>query len=101
LKNFNENENGLRDHGIFGLPFEAEESELVLVPLPWEATVSYATGTASEPEAILNASQQIDLYDPLHSTAWQQGIAMLPQDTNILEKNKIILQLSFYSTSIS
>ncbi len=89
LKNFNENENGLRDHGIFGLPFDEEESELVLMPLPWEATVSYATGTANGPEAVLNASQQIDLYDPLHPTAWQEGIAMLPQDVNILEKNKI------------
>jgi agmatinase len=76
LKNFNENENGLRDHGIFGLPFGEQESNLVLVPLPWEATVSYKTGAGDGPKAILDASQQIDLYDPLNPGAWREGIAM-------------------------
>ncbi|MFN4181517.1 MAG: agmatinase family protein [Candidatus Paceibacteria bacterium] len=88
LKNFNENENGLRDHGIFGLPFEVEESELVLVPLPWEATVSYVTGTAKGPDAVLEASQQIDLYDPLHPTAWREGIAILPKDESMVKENR-------------
>ncbi|KKR79069.1 MAG: Arginase family hydrolase, arginase/agmainase/formiminoglutamate hydrolase [Candidatus Nomurabacteria bacterium GW2011_GWA2_40_9] len=88
LENFNENENGLRDHGIFGLPFSPEESELVLLPLPWEATVSYATGTASGPQAILDASQQIDLYDPLCIDGWRSGIAMLDISSSILQKTR-------------
>ncbi len=87
VKNFNENENGLRDHGIFGLPFFEEESELVLLPLPWEATVSYAIGTASGPKAILDASQQIDLYDPLNPDAWKEGIAMKDISADILFKS--------------
>lgn len=102
LKNFNENENGLRDHGVFGLPFGAEESELVIVPLPWEATVSYATGTAAGPDAVLAASQQIDLYDPLHPAAWQEGIAILQKDTaidkaNIETRAKVDLYLKEYA----
>lgn len=87
LENFNQNENGLRDHGIFGLPFSVEESELVLVSFPWEVTVSYATGTAGGPEAILDASQQIDLYDSLYPNGWKNGIAMLPPSLSILEKS--------------
>lgn len=90
LENFNENENGLRDHGIFGLPFLPEESELVLLPLPWEATVSYATGTAGGPQAILDASQQIDLYDPIHPVGWKEGIAMLEIQPEMLSQNKEI-----------
>ena len=88
LENFNENENGLMDHGVFGLPFSPEESELVLLPLPWEATVSYTTGTASGPQAILDASQQIDLYDPLHIDGWKNGIAMLDISSSILQKTR-------------
>lgn len=88
LKNFDQNENGLRDHGVFGLPFGTEESELVLVPLPWEATVSYKAGAADGPKAILDASQQIDLYDPLNPNAWKEGIAMLDIPSQILFKNK-------------
>jgi agmatinase len=88
LKNFNENENGLRDHGVFGLPFGVEESELVLLPLPWEVTVSYATGTASGPKAILEASQQIDLYDVLNIDAWKKGIAMFEISEDIILNGK-------------
>ena len=76
LVGFNPNENGLRDHGIFGLPFTPDESEIVLIPLPFEATVSYSAGTESGPKAILNASQQIDLNDILDPDGWQNGIAM-------------------------
>ncbi|MBQ8172491.1 MAG: agmatinase [Mailhella sp.] len=33
------------------------------MPVPYEATVSYAGGTANGPEAILDASDQLELYD--------------------------------------
>lgn len=88
LANFNPNENGLKDHGIFGLPFSHDESELVLVPLPWEATVSYTTGTADGPQAILEASQQIDLYDPLNPTAWKEGIALVEVYNGLISQSK-------------
>jgi len=73
---FNPNENGLRETGIFGLPFEVPESLIVLLPVPWEATVSYTEGTANGPEAILKASRQIDLYDEILPGGWKMGIAM-------------------------
>ncbi|MFA6386290.1 MAG: agmatinase family protein [Candidatus Paceibacterota bacterium] len=88
IKNFNQNENGLTSHGIFGLPFGEEESKVVLVPVPWEATVSYHGGTAEGPKAILDASQQIDLYDNLYQNGWQEGIVMQDIPTSIFYNNQ-------------
>lgn len=66
------------DNGqLFGLPFNFEESAVVLLPVPWEVTVSYAPGTANGPAAIRQASQQVDLYDPSLPNAWQYGYYML------------------------
>jgi len=62
--------------GIFGLPFTSSEARIIIVPVPWEVTVSYTPGTAKGPQAILNASPQLDLYDEFVGNVWQQGIAM-------------------------
>jgi agmatinase len=64
--------------GIYGLPFTAEVARVVLIPVPWEATVSYGTGTADGPAAILRASRQVDLLDRETGRPYQTGIAMLP-----------------------
>ncbi len=66
------------DAGIFGLPFSAQEAELVLVPVPWDATTSYRAGTHRGPGAILTASHQLDLYDIDLGEPWRAGINMLP-----------------------
>src|SRR5207244_409014 len=49
--------------GIYGLPHSPEEARVVVVPVPFEATCSYGGGTARGPEAILEASRQVDLFD--------------------------------------
>lgn len=89
IKNFNPDENGLRDSGIFGLPFDVDEAQIVLVPVPWEATVSYREGTANGPDAILKASYQIDLYNPLLPNGWHAGFAMDKIPHHILEANAV------------
>jgi agmatinase len=38
-------------------------ARVVVLPVPYEATVSYGSGTANGPRAILTASQQVELYD--------------------------------------
>ncbi len=38
-------------------------ARVVVLPLPYEATVSYGGGTAQGPAAIIQASQQVELYD--------------------------------------
>lgn len=63
---------------LFGLPFTPENARLVLIPVPWEVTVSYTAGTARGPQAILNASTQVDLFVSDVSDAWKYGVAMLP-----------------------
>ncbi len=46
-----------------------------LVPVPWEATVSWGTGTADGPRALLDASQYVELWDEeLRTEAWTAGI---------------------------
>ena len=64
--------------GIYGLPFTPEESRVVLLPVPWEATVSYGGGTAAAPQAILDASRQVDPLDREVGRPWEAGLAMLP-----------------------
>jgi agmatinase len=64
--------------GIFGLPHSEEESLVVLVPVPWEATTSYGGGAAEGPRAILDASKQVDLFDLDVDRPYQHGIHMLP-----------------------
>lgn len=64
--------------GIYGLPSTPEQAQVVLIPVPWEATVSYGSGTAGGPAAILKASRQVDLLDRETGRPYEAGIAMLP-----------------------
>ncbi|PIN86638.1 agmatinase [Candidatus Woesearchaeota archaeon CG10_big_fil_rev_8_21_14_0_10_44_13] len=40
-----------------------DKSKVVILPAPYEGTVSYGSGTAKGPSAILEASKQVELYD--------------------------------------
>jgi agmatinase len=71
------------DANIFGLPCDEKNSQVILIPVPWEVTVSYGKGTASGPGIILRASKQIDLYQQDIFKAWQLGIYYLPIDQKI------------------
>lgn len=64
--------------GIFGLPDSPADARVVLLPVPWEATVSYGSGTADGPAAILRASRQVDLLDRETGKPYESGIALLP-----------------------
>ena len=73
--------------GIFGLPSSPESAAVVLIPVPWEATVSYRAGTAGGPEAILSASAQVDLFDRETGRPYERGIALLPIPAWLREKS--------------
>jgi agmatinase len=92
LTNFDPNSVGLKTNNIFGLPFSIDESELVLLPVPWEVTVSYRNGTARGPENIFKESLQIDLYDADVPDAWKKGYFMLAEDKNIRKKSNYLRQ---------
>ena len=34
------------NNNIFGLPTNEDDSRLIIIPVPWEVTVSYGSGTA-------------------------------------------------------
>lgn len=44
-------------------PLPVKEAEAVVLPIPYEATVTYGSGTRHGPEALLAASRQVELWD--------------------------------------
>jgi agmatinase len=64
--------------GIYGLPDDAESARVIVVPVPWAATTSYGGGAERGPEAVLEASKQVDLYDAETGKPYEAGISMLP-----------------------
>ncbi len=87
LTNFDANAAGNPNNNIFGLPFTEEESRLVILPIPWEVTVSYNAGTARSAEHIFKASLQVDLFEPEFSDGWKEGFFMRTPDKKILLKS--------------
>jgi agmatinase len=63
---------------LFDMEIDYNDAEVIVIPVPWEVTISYHTGTANAPEAILKASEQIDLYDLDVPYSELPGIHMLP-----------------------
>ncbi len=76
IKQFDPNSPGDVNAQVYGLPFTCEEADIVLVPVPWEVTTSYGGGTSKGPEAIFDASFQVDLFHPEFPSLWKRGIAM-------------------------
>jgi len=84
LSQFDPNSVGILSNNIFGLPFNEEDAKLVLLPVPWEVTVSYSNGTARGPEQIFKASFQVDLLDPDVKDGWKKGFFMREPDKHML-----------------
>lgn len=79
---------GQANGNLYGLPFSPDEANVVIIPVPWDVTVSYADGCAKGPEAILEASPQLDTYDPDIEEAWYIGLAMQPIDEKWQDRSK-------------
>jgi agmatinase len=75
------------NNNIFGLPFTEDEAALVLLPVPWEVTVSCSAGTARAPEHIVKAALQVDLFDADCKEAWKQGFYVKETDRKLLLKS--------------
>lgn len=72
---------------IFGLETAKKDAQLVLIPVPWEVTASYGSGTSSGPELIFEASSQVDLYDIEVKNAYECGYYMLPVPQKMKKEN--------------
>ncbi len=87
LRPFDPDAAAVGDTGIYGLPFTPEESRVVIVPVPFEATTSYGGGTSNGPAAVFEASKQVDLFDQETGRPYEAGIAMLDVPQQILDWN--------------
>ena len=103
LSQFDPNGVSIPNNNLFGLPFNENDAQLIVIPVPWEVTVSNKAGTARAPEHIISASLQVDLYDSECSNSWKKGIYMQQVDKKILLKNDYLrkeneLYLNFINT---
>ena len=87
LSQHDANSLGNPNNNLFGLPTDEQNARLVIVPVPWEVTVSYSAGTARAADNILKASLQVDLYDADYHDCWRQGFFMREVDKKILLKS--------------
>ncbi len=87
LSGFNPNAVSNPNNNIFGLPFTEEDAKLVILPVPWEVTVSYGAGTARAADHIFKSSLQVDILDVDGVTGWKQGFFMKEIDKKILFKS--------------
>jgi agmatinase len=93
IRNFDPNTGGYAGH-LFGLPFSHETSSLVIIPVPWEVTVSYHSGAALGPASVLQASTQVDLFVKDIPDAWKLGVSMLPVPQDLLEESARLREMA-------
>ncbi|PKP01510.1 MAG: agmatinase [Bacteroidetes bacterium HGW-Bacteroidetes-6] len=87
LFSFNPDNNFSKNNGIFGLPANSDSAGIIVIPVPWDVTTSYRDGTSFAPEAILEASYQIDLFDPQLPDEWKKGVYYQHFDEWIMDLN--------------
>ncbi len=74
------------DNGTyFGMPCSPEDAALVLVSAPWDATAPEGSSSSYAPDAVIEESMHMDLYDPLSPDEWRKGIATADIDYTIQE----------------
>jgi agmatinase len=87
LSHFDPNGPSNPNNNIFGLPFPENDARVVILPVPWEVTVSFTAGTARAADHILKASLQVDLFDADNQNCWREGFYMRESDKKVLMKS--------------
>lgn len=75
---FDPNGVGIANGNLFGFPVSENDADIVIIPIPWDATASYGKGTSDGPQAILDASTQLDFYHPKLDKAFETKVFMTP-----------------------
>lgn len=73
---------------IYGLPTTVEDAALVIIPVPFDATTSYQPGTHRGPQAVFDASVQVDFLDLSLGYTGEPSLAMLPVDDQLVAWNR-------------
>lgn len=89
---FDPNGVGIANGNIFGFPVTENEADIVIVPVPWDATASYGKGTSDGPQAILDASTQLDFYHHRLPQAWNTKVFMTPISHEMKEINDTLCE---------
>lgn len=87
LLQFDPNSVGNPNNNVFGLPFSEEDARLIILPVPWEVTVSYGAGTSRAAEHVSKSSKQVDVFDTDGNHGWKQGFYMKDVDRRMLMKS--------------
>lgn len=72
---------------LFGFPCSPKDADLIIVPMPWDVTVSYSAGTSLGPQAILDASVQLDFELYGVEKPWSFPVAMIEND--LFDRNNV------------
>jgi agmatinase len=75
---FDPNGVGVANGNLFGFPITEGDADLVIIPIPWDATASYGKGTSNGPQAILEASTQLDFFHPRLNKAYETRVFLTP-----------------------
>jgi agmatinase len=90
---FNPNTIAIPNGNFFGFPYTVEESDIVLISVPWDVTTSYRAGTSKGPEAIKAASVQLDFFDFDVERAWETRISTEVLNDTVVVANKTYRKL--------
>lgn len=87
-KRFDPAATGVKNGRYFGFPYSLEEAETVVYPVCWDVTTSYGGGASKGPEAILEASPQLDFFDFDYPRAWENRIGTHPGNALCQENDR-------------
>jgi agmatinase len=73
---------------LFGLPTTRERANIIVTPIPFDGTVSWHEGAADGPQAVLDASLQVDLYEPRFGEVHKAGIYLDAMDPEVRERSR-------------
>lgn len=87
MTNFDPSALAVHNGAFLGLEVPVDSAEIVILPVPWDVTTSYRPGTVSGPEAVIEASYQLDLYSPYKNKIWEMKLGTLPVSEEIKERS--------------
>lgn len=85
--NFDPSALAVHNGAFLGLEVSVDAAEIVILPVPWDVTTSYRPGTVSGPDAVIEASYQLDLYSPYKNRIWDMKLATLPISDEIKDRS--------------
>lgn len=74
MSTINPSDVALHNGAFLGLDTSVPEADFVILPVPWDVTTSYRAGTVNGPQAVIEASYQLDLFSPYLKNIWQLKI---------------------------